>query len=778
MAQLKDIIKAAVKRDGKTSGGETLLVANHLRQMQQWMIRQGVSFFPKQDNKDRARRKKIEEIIEFNRLELYYYGITALYLTSGSILWYLRPTGSEAYEIHWYQGGDPSDPETGYKAYFKPGGRELDEVIIRYSYEDYSPQAVVNQGHGLDRKKWIRLRIRADWIVEEHYSVIPSLYPDNSALPTQHQWMGAPFKRDVQQNSLGFIPCVVSSNHPFFPGDQGTGEFDWLKNPIEAEDAMRSSMLDNVFMFGNASLVTTRPASQIVEAMSSLDGSVQRPSWASQNGYASAMQGVSRKSDPWVRGNRYGEGGDWSSKRSHVARVIGNVLPEERFGYIFPDPINGDQWRFTQEYREGIHEALGGIDPLGTKSGMTFGEVKSLHGKVAATANQKCLGLFTHGLCKLLEMVILIEEQIFIQGYKQYLITQHPKKKVFLGLLEKEGDISVDLVMQDLVDNEMLVPPGVSGLIPYGDRTVKWKWTGPVFETQARDLLDTSIVVRNMQELGVGSLQAMAYLFPDKEPQELESMLTGVPFRFGQSVTQWLAALLGLQQQLSAIPDPYDPTMPMSARIDLTPVIQQQLLSLVKETSYGESYEPASNLASPSFAGSSGVFGATGNTSGDFTAGQPQLPTTNGIPSTGVSGNGTPTGSAVVSQQRGAVSPSNSGYAAGLQPTYPSPVQQPIYPINGTGLGGNDQGFSLRPEWQSPLPNSGASTLGSTAPVPTQLPTNGWANIPPDLYSATGQLSGLAQQLYGSQLPISGQRGSPNANGRRSKGKSKRSGNK
>jgi hypothetical protein len=68
---------------------------------------------------------------------------------------------------------------------------------------------------------------------------------------------------------------------------------------------------------------------------------------------------------------------------------------------------------------------------------MTFGEVKSLYGKVAATAKQKCLALWQHGLCKLLEMVVFIEEQLFLNSYTQYMLTAHPKKKVFIKLFEK-----------------------------------------------------------------------------------------------------------------------------------------------------------------------------------------------------------------------------------------------------------------------------------------------------------------------------------------------------
>ena len=58
------------------------------------------------------------------------------------------------------------------------------------------------------------------------------------------------------------------------------------------------------------------------------------------------------------------------------------------------------------------------------------------------------------------------------------------------------------------------MPAGVTGLIPDGSTRVSWRWTGEVFEESAQDILNNSIVVRNLQEAGVGSLEALKYLFP------------------------------------------------------------------------------------------------------------------------------------------------------------------------------------------------------------------------------------------------------------------------
>ena len=70
------------------------------------------------------------------------------------------------------------------------------------------------------------------------------------------------------------------------------------------------------------------------------------------------------------------------------------------------------------------------------------------------------------------------------------------------------------------------------GLIPDGDVTLSYGvgWV-PVYEDSTQDILNNSIVVRNLQELGVDSIEALKYLFPSKTDEERAEMLSGFPFR-------------------------------------------------------------------------------------------------------------------------------------------------------------------------------------------------------------------------------------------------------
>ena len=78
------------------------------------------------------------------------------------------------------------------------------------------------------------------------------------------------------------------------------------------------------------------------------------------------------------------------------------------------------------------------------------------------------------------------------------------------------SDAQMKELMMACVKAQM-IPPGVKGLIPDGDITMLWRWLGPVYEDSTQDILNNSIVVRNLQELGVDSIEALKYLFPSKD---------------------------------------------------------------------------------------------------------------------------------------------------------------------------------------------------------------------------------------------------------------------
>jgi hypothetical protein len=145
------------------------------------------------------------------------------------------------------------------------------------------------------------------------------------------------------------------------------------------------------------------------------------------------------------------------------------------------------------------------------------------------------------------------------------------------------------------------IPPGVTGLVPDGATKVSWRWMGEVFEESTEDLLNNSIVVRNLQELGVDSIEALKYLFPGKTDEERAAMLSGFPFRMVQQTQSSINSFISLLGQFYQLPHPQMPDMPLASdpNLDMTGFLYRSLEFLRKELSYSGSYKPASTSSIP-----------------------------------------------------------------------------------------------------------------------------------------------------------------------------------
>jgi hypothetical protein len=558
---LKEIIQAIVNRDG-SGGGESLIVANHLAQLKMFGAR-GIEVYPVQDPTG-ERKKLISSIWHNNRFDLYLDYIWDLYLSCGEICFYLRPTNN-TYEISWFHGGI-SDPDPEFKAYYKPGGRELEKVVIAYPYK-------VQSAIGMEESRWVKLDITKDKIERRDMNQKPDL----KGLVNH---IGA--NLEVVDNTLGFIPCVVVPNHPTRPGQPGTSEFHWLQKPLERHDDMLTTINRNLSLFANPTLVTTRSRGEVLEAA----GSVRHiPNIVNQSGFYPS----SYKSDP--RERFLWEGGE------RVATILGGVGADERVGYIQCDPVSGDQNLYQREYREQLHTALGGTDPLGIRSGATAYEVKIKSGQTAATARKKCLALYDYGVCKLFEMVIMAEEQLFKQSL--FVKLKESKSKDFKKL-EYPEQLRDEFIQQMAEAGK--IPPGVMGMIPSGDRTLEWRFTAEIFPDTSREILDKSIVGRNLAEAGINTEHVLRFLFPDKTEKEIAKMQSGnFSYRTTQNKVAAINQLIGLFGQMLNVPDPSDPSLPLGASMGapVVELIDQALYLLSQEFSYGQKYDPVDETSYP-----------------------------------------------------------------------------------------------------------------------------------------------------------------------------------
>ena len=723
---LDSIVKAVIDRDG-SSTADTMLVNAHLSQMKMFGIRQGVEFFPQQDNLGTQRFDFIQQVIKFNTLDARLDSIWDRFLAYGKGLFYIRPT-RKTYRIYWFD-------KDSYRTYYTPEG-DLEEVIIIYGYKVKSKKGFKGAGLNTD-KRYMRLRITATEIEEFHSEQEITFEQENIGYASKD--------KKVLENTMEFIPCVEVFNNPDAFGTDGAGEFEWLANQIIAHDEMVKNIRANLSFFGNPTLLSSRPKQDIVE--NSDDAAVQRPSISSQSGFQSefSLSSSTFKQDPITRTQPGYIGKPGSGLR--VPRVIANLEPADRVGFITPNAVSTDQARYAEQLRSELRLALGGIDDLSITN-VTATEIKSAYGRVSATAKKKCLQLYTYGICKVFELILFQEEQIFrkslafVSGIKYPVVPEDLDDEKAVEKYEK-GKAKYELKLQQAVDAALEtgeIPDGVVGLAPDGDRSILWRWMGPVYEDTAQDKLNQSIFTRNLQELGVDSIEALKYLFPSKTDDEIATMLSGYPFRMVGEVQRAFSAFIDLANQEMRTPHPQQPNLPMAAdpRLDLTPFLYKTLEQLQKELTYAGRYRSADPIGTPSIPdpadqlrGSSGS-GSGSGTSGNVAPVGLQLPIHGGTSSSSASADG---------RNDSSIRP----YSVSL----PGVSGQPT---TGQSLQGGVQQGGRAPEFTSPVPVPGSTVESDASSRPSQLrfPTDNpiQQRGSADLYAWDREQPGLLQRLF------------------------------
>jgi hypothetical protein len=652
----------------------SLIIQNHLAQMKLFGVRQGIELLPTQDSAQDDRLKFIQSIYQQNKIDTYLDDIWEKHLCLGKILFYLRPNKRGSYTFSYYD-------KTQFRDYYDEDG-VLNEVVIIYSYNKKSRIDNISP-----LKAWVKIRITDSnvWVTK------------SEGKPGFENEFGDPGKTEEYVNSLGFIPCVVCRNKPHGVGAEGEGEFDALAAQIELYEEKEAAMAENLSFFGNPSLVTTRSPQETTEAMGGETPQLMRNRTLSSAAGWYGSSTSTRNQDPFSY--RGGAG-------IKVRKVIGNVQPDERFGYIAPDPITPDHALYVREQREALHYALGGIDERGISTNATAYELKSIYGRLATTAMKKCKQLYTHGLCKLFEMAVFAEEELFRRSLSYRL-----KKKV---------EDMTDGFITDLLEKNK-IPDGVFGLIPVGSREVYWRFTGPVFESSVRDMHLSSIVARNLQELGVRSLDALRTIFEDKTDKELKGMLEGgYPFRYMSAIANTTGQMINLYQSSLQIPSQEDTNLPLGAFLPIQPLIDRSIKALYKELSYGpdfDSVKPGDPPVVPT--GESNYVAAT-------------------IADKRKRSDATPAESAGTSDSISSGTGSLS--AAGIYPVSPEPNP-------GESLEGRIQLDGELPEFTSDIPLSG-STVSTTQFQPKPAASSRTANIPPDLAVDADKPGSVWSQLF------------------------------
>jgi hypothetical protein len=224
-----------------------------------------------------------------------------------------------------------------------------------------------------------------------------------------------------------------------------------------------------------------------------------------------------------------------------------------------------------------------------------------------------------------------------------------------------------------------------------------------------------SIVVRNLQELGVKSLDALNILFPDKTQREKEGMLAGgYPFRYLNAVAGTTGQLLSLYQQMMSLPSQQNPDIPLIASIPLEPMISRSAEIIYNELNYAKPVEQSNPGESPYVTGINAYdqwLRTLGKLQYEYAsaAGEPVSLPPDIAGATNPLGYG---GSSAIPGQSTAttgISTYTGGSTTGLQQSLPGTGSTPS---TGTGF------VPIPPEYVQPLPQPGSTTGSSSSRLP------------------------------------------------------------
>lgn len=575
---INQLIKAQLARDG-ADGGRGTVIPLHCAQMREYGSRGGrVQFDCPQDDDINSRGNALKKWYTSNDLAAKMDYIFDVFTCWGEVLWLILPLDDGDYWIEFFQGG-LKHTEPQFKIYYKNGGRDIETAVIRYSYEKENSMGnsmLPSNGGGntSSTTRWVKLIINSESIVTMDCGSLPDLTLNYS----QYGGLGSNFKVDPNPFSP-LLPIALSVNNPQQTGKQGTGDFHVFSQLIENHEERLGWVDENLETFGNPSLVTTRSASEVTEtAMSDVPNT-----WASNQGFRDSVgDGYSGSSSKSLSGRR-------GTRGKRISKVIGNVGQDERFGFIQTTPVPGDLTQYIRNDRELIHWCLGGVDPIGISSSPTFGEIKTLFGRVQNTANKKATSLF-NALGRLFAIAIGNEEQKFKAAF-MVAISNAPKLAKQIPDLDSLSDEQCQSLYQVFRQGN-LEPFKFSftpvGLPPMGDRTVSWRHTVEVYKPSTRDLLDLSIVGRNMREDGLNQEFVTGKLYPEMSPKEIQAATSGFSPRVVESQLNGLNSLLQFYQQCMNVPGTQDPKIPLAIELGIPDLIATGIESLKKELNYGK----------------------------------------------------------------------------------------------------------------------------------------------------------------------------------------------
>lgn len=480
--------------------GESLVPMLHLTQMNTFIEGAGIEFYPLTDLQD-IRKNFIDDLVESNQLANEVSGMASQMMLTGSILVWLRPDGRN-YDIRYF-------PKEQYRIYFNDDAK-MESVEIIYSYFKRSQQTLGMQqqtytgGLSAGNEHWIRIRLTSKTYERWDYG---------ATKPTFDETQLTKVADSVAQNTLGYIPCVECQNVNY-RGERGVGEFEELRGQIEAHNSQAEAIKQNLLGCSNNVFITSLDEDQIFEA---IGAEAKTNSVAYASGFRTAEQTAEER------------GFNTSKEGKRIKMVIGGFNPGagDFFQQVVVQPLPPNHLGFVDDKERKLRAALGGTDERGLE---TASETRIVFGKAYVTAAKKQRSLFTYGLCEIISMAILTEENLF---------------------LASEGKIGLATAAFSL------------------DRKIKWRQQ-PAFPKSSSERLNEDIIGRNMARKGVNPLDVLRNTFSDKSDIELKQMLAGgLPIEYLEMLARTASILQGV----------FDPAtgLPMTSVIPMTQYLQNAL---------------------------------------------------------------------------------------------------------------------------------------------------------------------------------------------------------
>ena len=602
----------------QNTGAPFTIVSLHCEQMREWGTRGGnIEISPLQDSTEKFRYNLIDKIWNENQLEQRMDYIMDCFVCRGEILWLVLPDSSMrcGYTIDFYVGG-LDNPEPQYRVFYRPGGRQIERVSICYDYEtqgSFNTSQFVNTSGTQMVKKWVRIDVSGDTItVQENLDQKPDLFSLEESDNYGFNGLNEPTKKVYPNSFAPFVPVTISRNNQRRLGQQGSDDFTWLQSMIETHDRLVAKSYHNLNLFSNPIFVTSRNQQEVMS--NNGNGGAPSQTWGSANrfvshdptGYSTNTQDIMNYGEVRYPGGRSSVGGLETSAGT-IDTIISNVGQDERFGFVQPPAaVGGDHNMWIKQIRELIHWSLGGVDPVGgLTSGSTWGEVKTLFGRVQNTADKKMTSLMQFGLCEVFEKIIYREEMMWKIQFFDYINQVFPNQYPFQKAEQIPDQMcqqfyQINLQSQQPQDPNNPQPtlpvplPKFQGLLPFGDRTIQWRYTRDVFQLTTRERLDLSIASRNDREDGLSQEYVLRKQHPDMTDQEVKNVMSGFSPRVVGTVLQSIQQLIQTNGMLMQMPSPENPQLPWAITLGLPKLIEQGIKTLEKELAYGvPEYEDA-----------------------------------------------------------------------------------------------------------------------------------------------------------------------------------------